>query len=250
MPQSMNEEDLILQELMGEEPIEETKEEEVEVDEQEVEETAEAPEDDSEQEETDESPGPEVDYKLEVPLTNGERVTVGQLKDAYQAQQKTQLEMVERENALMAKQRDVDELAHLVQNLPPELKQRVAAQQEQYLKQEHQRMLDAIPAFKDPDTFKQARDDIFKLAEEYQVIDIIGNVTDHRIVKMLHDYAKLRAGIRNTTENVKPLKATPPPSKTAKRPGKTSQVEQLAAKAKQTKNADVELEAINLLIGS
>lgn len=240
MPLS-NDEQLLLNEL----GIESTEE----VEQQEAEETAEVTEEGtSEQEETEETQAPKVDYELEVPLTNGEKITVGKLKDAYQAQHKAQLELTERENALMGKQRDVEELLGLVKNVPPELKERVRQQQEHYLREQHRLMLDTIPEFKEPTSFEKARQDIFALADEYGVKDVISTVSDHRIVKMLHDYAKLRNNIRSV--EVKPAPKPAVHSKPKPAGKATNNVDELVQKAKNSRNADVQLAAINELIGS
>jgi hypothetical protein len=187
-----------------------------------------------------------VDYSAEIPLSDGSKIKLGELKDHYQSAQKHQLEVIERENAVMTRMNELSELAQHVQ-LPPQQVAMIKQQQEQYLMAEHQRMLDAIPEFRDKAAFTEARNAIQDMAAEYGIQDQVAQITDHRIVKMLHDYARLRGQIKAAKENVKPLRSSEPQAK-QKPAGKPDMAAIMANKAKQTGNRGDKLAAINALL--
>jgi len=204
-----------------------------------------APDGDVEAEE--EAPG--VDYSLDVPMTDGTKVKLGELKDHYQQYQSKLLEFSERENALMSKYQQVQDMAQYAQNIPPEKLQEIQQHQRQYLEQQHNLMLEAMPEFKDANTFKTAKDSIFAMAKEYGVEDVIGQVTDHRIVKMLRDYAQLREGIRAAKGAVKPIRSTEPKGQKAPA-GKPDAFAQAAARAKETGHPRDQIAAVSALFRS
>jgi len=196
--------------------------------------------------EAEESSG--VDYDQEVPMTDGSKVKLGELKDYYQQYQSKQLEFQERENALMTKQQQIEELSNFVQ-LPKHLMERIKADQQQYLEQQHYLMLEAMPELRDKVAFTQAKEAIFDMAKEYGVQDIIGRVSDHGVVKMLNDFVKLRSGIKAAKGAVKPIRAAEPQSKKAPL-GKPDAFTQAAEKAKQTGNRHDQVAAISALFRS
>jgi hypothetical protein len=187
-----------------------------------------------------------VDYDAEIPLSDGSKIKLGELKDHYQSAQKHRLDVIERENAVMARMNELSELAQHVQ-LPPQQVAMIKQQQEQYLMTEHQRMLEAIPEFREQAAFTAARNAIQDMAAEYGIQDQVAQITDHRIVKMLHDYARLRGQIKAAKENVKPLRSSEPVAK-QKAAGKPDMAALMANKAKQTRNRGDQLAAINALL--
>jgi hypothetical protein len=188
---------------------------------------------DSEQAETpDTSQKGGIDYALEVPMPNGEPVTIGALKDAYQQQEKRLVEVQQRETAILHRQQELSELARYVEQLPPELVQSVKAQQERYLREQYDLMVEAIPEWKDAAAFKSGRDAIVEMADEYGITDLIQGVADHRLVKFLKDVAELRALVQRGRDKVAP-KATAAPKGTAPQQNSaTAELESLKAKAR------------------
>jgi len=210
--------------------------------------TAEEPSGDAETEqEESEAEGSGVDYKQEIPMADGTKVALGELKDHYQQYQAKVDQLQTRENAVMTRYNEVNDLLGYVKNLPPELMQGVQAQQRQYLEQQHALMLEVVPEFKDPAQFKASKESIFELAKSYGVEQIIGQVSHHGIVKMLHDFAQLKKAVRTAKETVKPVRAQEPKGKTGAK--STSALEAAITKAKASKSKDDEIAAINLLIG-
>lgn len=201
---------------------------------------------DAEQEaETLDPAAPVVDYTQEIPLSNGQKMTLGELKDFYQGHDRVLMELVERENKVMTQYAELQEMAQFVQ-LPPEMKQQIAAKQAAYLQDQHAAMLNAIPEFKEATAFQKGRAAIFELGTEYGVD--LSQVADHRVVKMLHDFSRLKAAIKSAKANVKPIK-TPEPR--AKVPAPTTRATELStaiSTAKNTGNQADQLKAVEMLL--
>lgn len=213
--------------------------------------TAEVPTGDSETE-SEAQPEPEaevpdgIDYAKEVPLRDGTKVTLGELKDHYQDRQARILETQERENALNTQMQELTDLAQYVQ-LPPQQMEVIKARQEQYLTQQHQLMLQAMPELNDKAAFTKAKQGIMSLASEYGVQDIVANVSDHRVVKLLKDFVELRDSIKAAKDNVKPLRSSEP--KAVNKPaGKPDAAAQAALRAATTHKMGDQIAAISALI--
>jgi hypothetical protein len=189
-----------------------------------------------------------VDYTQEVPLRDGTKVTLSELKDHYQDSQARTLEHQERENALIARQAELTELAQHVQ-LPPQQVEVIKQQQEQYLTQQHELMMQAMPELNDKATFTKVKQGIMDLANEYGVADIVGQVSDHRVVKLLKDFAELRGSIKAAKDNVKPLRSKDP--KAQKAPvGKPDAAAMAANRASHSGQMADKLAAVNALIST
>jgi len=159
----------------------------------------------TEPQETEEEEEVAVDYTLEVPIVNGEKLTVGELKDYYQAQQKAQTDFIDRENKMMKQYEEVRQLTEQLGVVPPQAIEHARHQLQETVKQEFQAMLDVIPQWKDAVEFSKGRDAIYDLAKSYGIERDIGKVVDHRVIKMLFDYSRLRGDIKSAKEQVKPL---------------------------------------------
>lgn len=203
---------------------------------------AEEPETDPEQEEEDAGG---IDYAQEVPLSNGEKMSIGALKDFYQGFAQKELAMIERENQVMAKHGELQELAQYLQ-LPPEKLQEIAQQQTEHLREQHAAMLEVIPEWKDKANFERDRGRIFELGKEYRVD--LSRVTDHRVVKMLNDFARLRASIKEAKANVKPVRSKEPVPPVRQPRANGTELQQRIDRAKQTGNPADQLKAVDMLL--
>ena len=203
------------------------------------------------EEEAEAAPEPEkdesgIDYAKEVPLRDGTKVTLGELKDHYQDRQARILETQERENALNTRMQELTDLAQYVQ-LPPQQMEVIKARQEQYLTQQHQLMLQAMPELNDKAAFTKVKQGIMGLASEYGVQDIVAQVSDHRVVKLLKDFVELRDSIKAAKDNVKPLRSSEP--KAVNKPaGKPDAAAQAALRAATTHKMGDQIAAISALI--
>lgn len=184
-------------------------------------------------------------YAQEVKLSNGEVMTIGQMKDLAQDYSAKQVELVERENGVMRQRNELEEMGQYLQ-LPPEVLERIQVQQRQYLTQEHHNMLAAIPEFKDQVTFEKGRVAIFELGQEYGVD--LSRVTDHRVVKMLHDYARLKSSIKTARDNVKQIRVQEPKAKNVAPKGQRTDLNNAITRAKTTGNPADQERAVELLL--
>ena len=182
--------------------------------------------------ETDEDEGVngiDYDMELEIPIASGEgreTVTLGALKDYYQDREKHVVELQKRENDVMRQTDQIRELSQYIQ-LSPEQQQRINAIQSQTLQAETAAMLDAIPEWRDQGAFIQGREAISDLARDYDLERELPMISNHKVIKLLHDYASLRARVTGARENTKPR------SKQAARKGRDG-----GAKASKTTKRD------------
>jgi hypothetical protein len=192
----------------------------------------------------------EVDYGMKVPITGGEPVTLGELKDLYQGRHAAQLELIERENGVLREMEKSAMLLQYVHDLPEHVREAASQQAVADYQREMQTLVSIVPELKTEEGSRAVKDAIYSLAAEYGVqrrdIDQIKHAVT---VKMLYDFARLRGDIRAAKANVKPLRSTEP---AGKRPSSSHQPEaqQLAARAKQTRNSGDELAAIESLLRS
>lgn len=203
------------------------------------------PEPEAEQAKGEEEKPDAVDYKLPIPLSDGTKITLGELKDHYQAHAQNLNALIERENQVMAKYGELQEMAQYLQ-LPPEVQQQIAQRQRAHLQQEHGLMIGAIPEWKDAGAFERGRAAIFEMGQEYGVD--LSKVTDHKVVKMLHDFARLRSAIKTAKANVKPVRAQEPKPAPSKAPGGNPDLQTAIQAAKRTGNHNDQVAAVDLLL--
>jgi predicted DNA-binding protein YlxM (UPF0122 family) len=201
-----------------------------------------------ETEESEQDEKPVIDYNQIIPLVNGEKITLGELKDRVQAQQKAQTDFIDRENQVMRQYEEIQQLTQQLNIVPPEVVQQAQAKLQENVKQEFQLMLNAIPQWKDAVEFTKGRDAIYDLAKSYGLERDIGKVVDHRVIKMLFDFSRLRGDIQTAKEQVKPIRqASDPKAKPNKPLSKEAQLNQTIAAAK-TGGQAAKLAAIDSLI--
>ena len=204
-------------------------------------------EEEAAEEEAPEEEAPEgVDYAAEIPMSDGSKVTLGALKDAYQDQQKQVLDIQERENTLMARYSEMQELSQYTQ-LPPAKLESIRQQQQQYLQKEHELMLQVLPELNDRTQFEASKGRIVTLAKEYGIEEAVGKITDHRIVKLLHDFASLKHQIRTAKDNVKPLRSKDPKARN-RAAGKIDAATAAAQKANETGSMADQISAVSALL--
>lgn len=186
-----------------------------------------------------------VDYTQEIPLSNGTKVTLGELKDAYQTFDAKELALIERENKVMSQFNQLQELGQYL-NLPPEERQKIQQQQAEHMHAQHGLMLEAIPEWKDKAAFESGRAAIFELGKEYGVD--LSQVADHRVVKMLNDFTRLKAAIKTAKATVKAVKSSEPKAIPKQVQHKATELSNAVATAKRTGNIADQLSAVDMLI--
>ena len=203
--------------------------------------------DDPETGEESEAETPGIDYKQEIPLANGEKRTLGELKDHYQASAAREVAMIERENKVMQQTNELHEMSQYL-NLPDDVRQGIARQQIQHLQAQHGLMLQAIPEWKDQATFEKARVAIFNLGEEYGVD--LSKVADHRVVKMLNDFSRLKDQIKSAKSSLKQVKNAEPRAIQKQNRNASTDLQNAVTRAKQTGNQADQEAAVALLLRS
>lgn len=192
-----------------------------------------------------EDPEPDgIDYAQKIPMPNGEPLTLGELKDFYQQHDQKVVELMERENRVMQQYDELQQMTQYLQ-LPEPVRAEIAERQRGYLQEQHGLMLQAIPEWKDQAAFEKGRTEIFALGKEYGVD--LSKVTDHKVVKMLKDFATLKNAIKSARASVKQVKQ-PEPKAIPRTSAPASAVDQAVAKAKQTGNKADQAAAVDLLL--
>ena len=195
----------------------------------------------------------EVDYSLEieVPMPYGmEKMTVGQLKDTASDLHLRQERLDKQSNDIMTERDQVFSItSKLAPYLTPEVEQMVQQYRHDLTAREGQRMLEAIPEWKEQSAFTNDRTVMKSLAGEYGFSEREFNqVIDHRLVKLLRDYTLLRNRVHKAKEEAKPLskgKQTKPGHKKPKAP---SGVDKLVQNATASTDQAVKDAAISKLI--
>lgn len=190
----------------------------------------------------------QVDYEMMVPMVNGEPLSIGQLKDAYQASQRFDAAIIERENSIM---KQLDELSNLSQYLdvvPPEVKERAVAEMKQVVRDEFNLMIDAIPQWKDAVEFSKGKNAVYELAQEYGIEKDLGKVTNHKVIKLLYDFARIKEGIAAAKELKPQANTNASGGKPKVAMTKAQQEQQLINKARQSGKGNDEVAAINNLL--
>lgn len=217
----------------------------------------EAPEGDDQEEpegdqEGEEEPENNIDYDQEVPMPDGrEATTLGALKDRVIELERTEEQIINRENDLMKRS---DELTQALQlaggELPPELKQQMQALQHTHLQRESDAMFESIPAWKDPAVMKEDRKSLVKLGTTYGLSHKeISGIMDHRLIKLMHDHVRLLGAQQKGKDNLKRLSAVKPKKgRTKQIDSKANKLNQQVADASKSRNQDTKMDAFDALI--
>jgi hypothetical protein len=176
-----------------------------------------------------------LNYKLKVPMQDGDPVTLGELKDFYQARQTEKLALIERENTALKQREEVETLISHLDQMPPEILARARARAQATIQREGKLLAEAIPETATTEGMAKMRESIFSL-------------TDHKTVKVLYDFARLREGIKAAKANIKPLRSTNPNATGQASGAKTSEVDARVQRAKQTRNEVDQLAAVDALL--
>lgn len=197
-------------------------------------------------------PEAEIDYDLEIPMPDGrEPMRLGELKDKVTELERTEAQMIERENALMRQQDEVNQLLSAAGQLPPELAQQAEQRLQQTLAKEREAMMQAIPEWSDRETYDRDRAGILEVGQQYGFSELeVGQIMDHRVVKFMRDHARLldqKKAAEKLPEKIKKQ------SRKGQRPtqrAKKSEIDQLVGIAKESNNDDLKMAAIDKLLRS
>lgn len=161
-------------------------------------------------------------FELQVPMPDGaEPIKLGQLKDsaaefATLGEQTTELDdrRQDFENEMIRARQELTEVIQLLPEVPPELIAQAKAKHTAHLDAERQALLGVKPEWADPKVYAAAQDEILEAVADYGFhradLDL---VLDHRLTKLLHDFAGMKARIGRANAAMKEVR------KQAKKPG-------------------------------
>ena len=108
----------------------------------------------------------------------------------------------------------------------------------------------SIPESTTPEGAAKMKYSLYALADSYGVPHrAIDQIRDATTIKMMYDYARLREGIREAKEKVKPLRAADTPGQRAPRQ-QGNELQSKIDRAKTTRNSADELAAVDALLRS
>lgn len=187
----------------------------------------------------------ELDYGMKVPITGGEPVTLGELKDAWQNKQAALQEIQDRENTVLRKSQDIEQLLSFVEQLPAGALETAQQRRQQMYQAEMQKLTTAIPALATAEGAREVVATLAEVAKDYGISEAeLKMVMDSRYIKWMYDAARQAKAVREARSNVKPLRAEQPKAQST---SKTSEIDVLMAKAKSGGESD-QLAAISALI--
>ena len=174
-------------------------------------------------------------YAMRFPYgEDGDAITLGELKDAG-----IRARTIDAEGESLSQERDsfindrmksrseLQNIVSLLPEIPAELMQ--AAQQQQHLTMQQERvsLLEAIPEWSDPGIEQPARAAIQENLNLYGFSELeAAYMVDHRLVKLLHDYTRLRSKLVAPKAQVSKMKKTTRRKPRSKQSRKREGVEQ------------------------
>ena len=186
---------------------------------------------------------------------DGEPVTLGQLKDAYQERESAAVEITkretaldEREAALQGEQRLWGQIGQtLSEKLTPAQVQTLQKQMADREQAERRAMVQAIPEFADQAAFGQFRDDATKTLAAYGYSPQEMSIVDHRQIVMLRDLMRMKSRL-DRLDKWKPERKPPATSQTRSTRKTQTNAETAMATFQRTGGRDAELDAIAALM--
>lgn len=183
-------------------------------------------------------------YELDIPMGDGESLTLGELKDAIHNQKEWTTESAQREleyserGAKLA--RDQQELAYLRQELvgkvDPAVIQQAQQQMQVDLVREQQLLTHALPKFKDPAFYETWRNQAVDHAQTYGFRPEELQITDHRMIVMMADHMKLKDQLKKLA-SVKPTRKQPP---VTRRKGANNQAKPQVSRRHNTRQGEID----------
>jgi hypothetical protein len=168
---------------------------------------------------------PDAVYQVEVPIAEGESLSIGKLKDAYQEHGKlTERELrfeetrLQREGELLRASQELRDLVAMLptESLKPEVMQKIRERQAVTLRRERELTLEAIPEWRD----EAARvDEIAGMVEHLKGYGFPANylehVADHRTLRYIRENWRREQRVKRALDGVQ---KAPPPATAASRP--------------------------------
>lgn len=152
-------------------------------------------------------------YAIEVPMANGESLTLGQLKDIAGKQDEQTVRELEFEETRAKREQELlraqGELTELMAVLPknavnPEVLQRISEKHEATLQRERAATLQVIPEWNDEAKRTDEITEIVKYLEGYGLsMNYLTQVSDHRMLKLIRDSWQRQVRMDNALKAVR-----------------------------------------------
>jgi len=151
-------------------------------------------------------------YDLEVPLRDGaEPVTLGTMKDRMQESEDLiglRSELDDRrssfENEMMRARQELQRVVELLPTVPPALIEQAQQAHIAHVERERVALLSIKPEWRDPAAFASAKDAMLEVCAPYGFTRLdLDLVIDHRLTKLLHDFASLKQRVDRASASFK-----------------------------------------------
>jgi|GEM_PF-6244534 len=200
-------------------------------------------------------------YKdLQVPLGNGESLSLGELKDAHQVRETSRSEIAEREVSLQERESAVNahqqELQAIMGEISPYLTQEavsaIEAKHASTEARERQSLMEKVPEFKDATKFDAFRDELVEMMSDFgfQPHEVV--IADHRLLMVGREMLRLRTTHRRWADAVEggKLKGHKTTGKASGGKGSTAKgLKRQLADAAASNDTGTKVAAVSALIG-
>ena len=201
--------------------------------------------------------------ELEIPIADGERVTLGQLKDwgkqygePVKLKQQVEDQKAEYERSVLATRAHLNAMMSVAstpqeRELVQRMVQAGAAHQEGYTKEQETMVLEAIPEWQDADNRSKDRDAIIAIGAQYGFSEPeMTHTQDARTLKMLRDFTRLQQRVKDMESMSKraPGKPNQPNGKGVRTTAKQKRLAAALSRASQTGDPNDKRQAVQMLI--
>lgn len=201
--------------------------------------------------------------ELEIPIAEGERVTLGQLKDwgkqygePVKLKQQVEDQKADYERSVLATRAHLNAMMSVAstpqeRELVQRMVQAGAAQQEGYTKEQETMVLEAIPEWQDADNRAKDRETIIAIGAQYGFSEPeMTHTQDARTLKMLRDFTRLQQRVKDMESMSKssPGKPNQPNGKGVRTTAKQKRLAAALSRATQTGDATDKRNAVQMLI--
>lgn len=154
---------------------------------------------------------PEIDYKQKIPLADGKTATLGELKDAFQAQETAKAEVIAQRTEVAAARLQLGQIMQHLKALPPEVVQMAERQAERDYRQNRQNLEMVLPQTASKTGAAAITDRLVRGLERFGVTrDDIAGVTDYRLVWAFNTLLEQSEAVATARERLKPNRPSDP----------------------------------------
>jgi hypothetical protein len=178
---------------------------------------------------------PEIDYKQKIPLADGKTATLGELKDAFQAQETARAEVIAQRTEVAAARLQLGQIMQHLKALPPEVVHMAEQQAERDYRQNRQNLEMVLPQTASKTGAAEITDRLVRGLERFGVTrDDIAGVSDYRLVWAFNTLLEQSEAVASARERLKPNRPSDP--RAAGKPPAMDDTRSKVQRALQTRN--------------